>query len=831
MKSPILGGSYVARSTNAADARMVNLYAEATDDNGKEAGFLSRCPGLRTVATIGSGPIRGMWTFGQYAYVVSGLELYRMSADYGNTLLGSVTGTGPVSMTDNGTQLFIACNGPGFIYNSTTGVFSVIGDPDFAGAVSVGFIDGYFVFTQPNSQIFWVTTLYDGSSVDPLDFASAEGSPDGIVSMLVDHREVWMFGTNSVEVWYDAGNPDFPLSRIQGAYAEVGCAATFSVAKLDNGIFWLGSDARGSGIVYRSKGYTPVRVSTSAIEFAIQSYAVISDAVAYTYQQQGHTFYVLTFPSAGATWVYDASTDLWHERAGWGPNGFMRHRSNCQMNFGNEILVGDFETGKLYAFDLDVYTDDGGIQKWLRSWRAIPVGHNDLKRTAQHSLQLDMEVGALPILIDFNNPSQYALMAITLDGVTVEINAIDNGLLYAPFTSTTTNTDVLAPPAPPTTYLGGGTITYGSTGATLTPVSAGNTGIGWDVTGALSPKLNVQTSAYLGKSIYLYTTMTPLTTALTSTGSVYPFIEYIGGGNVFAFASKVTGGVLKLVCSVTDAVRGITVESAISNMVSTATKYSLVWNSAGSQLVWLVNDVAVYSYALNRRTGTPYVYCTHPGTNGITSMKLAEVRMGLNDAPTPTFTETFSTYPTPYAGNFTPFSVTGNVLAVASVNNISLINRSITTNVGTVAYSVEFRLTSLAVDDAAVVRFITGTFTPGSMASTYAVAFNPAREFAFDNQQIPYVYINGVGLGMGTTHLTVGTWYKLVVNVIPGVANATIASIVNRSTGAVVSSVTFAAAIPLYDVTGIQWNTDGAAPINYTSAVEYTNLAMYNAIL
>ena len=829
MKSPILGGSYVARSTNAADARLVNLYAEATAEGGKEAGFLSRAPGLRTLTTVGSGPIRGLWTFGQYAYVVSGLELYRMSADYGSSLLGSVTGTGPVSMTDNGIQLFIACNGPGFIYNANTGVFSVIGDPDFAGAVSVGFIDGYFVFTQPNSQIFWVTTLYDGTSIDPLDFASAEGSPDGIVGMIVDHREVWLLGTNSVEVWYDAGNTDFPLARIQGAYAEVGCAATFSVAKLDNGIFWLGSDARGSGIVYRSKGYTPVRVSTSAVEYAIQNYAVISDAVAYTYQQQGHTFYVLTFPSAGATWVYDASTDLWHERAGWGANGFMRHRSNCQMNFNNEIIVGDFETGKIYAFDLDVYTDDGGIQKWLRSWRAIPTGQNDLKRTAQHSLQLDMEVGAFNNLVDSSSPYLGATIAVTLADVTVAMTAVESPpyIFFAPFVSSAV--DIISPAAPYTEYVNGGSITY-SNGVTLTPPSGNNTGIGWDVTGGLSPKLDVSNSAYTSKSISLSATMTPLTTVLTSTGGTYVFFEYLGGGNVFGFASRVISGVLKMLWTVTDSGVG-SFSDVIGNMASTATKYDIVWNSAGTEVLWLVNNVVVYAYPMDRRAGHPYVYCNHLGGNGITSELFVETHMALTDAPSTSYTETFNTYPTPYAGNFTPFSVTSGVLSATSVNDIYRISRYIPTNVGTIGYSVEFRITSLGIDDAATLWFIRGTFTPGSAPSTYAVVFNPAREFAFDNQQLPYVYINGVGMSMGSTHITVNTWYKLVVNVVPGVANATIATIVNRSSGAIISSVTFVAAIPLYDVTGIQWITDGAAPSGYTSATEYTNASLYTTLV
>jgi hypothetical protein len=213
------------------------------------------------------------------------------------------------------------------------------------------------------------------------------------VGVISDHRELWVFGTDSVEVWYDSGATDFPLQRIQGAFNEIGCVAAFSIAKLDNGLFWLGTDARGQGIVYRANGYTGVRVSTHAIEYAIAQYGNIADAIAYTYQQEGHAFYVLTFPTGNATWVYDVSTQVWHERAGFANGDFMRHRSNCQCNFGGNIVVGDFESGNIYRFDLDVYADNGGIQKWLRSWRALPTGQNNLKRTAHHSLQLDCETG------------------------------------------------------------------------------------------------------------------------------------------------------------------------------------------------------------------------------------------------------------------------------------------------------------------------------------------------------------------------------------------------------------------------------------------------------
>jgi len=395
VKSPILGGSYVARSVNAAANRMVNLFPEAVPDGsgGKEAGFLLRCPGLRLLATVGDGPIRGLWVTNGVAYVVSDDKFYSLTTDWVITLLGTVTGSGPVSMADNGTQIFIACNPLSYIYNTSTAVFAQITDVDFPGAGSVSYLDGYFVFNEPNTQKFWVTSLLDGTAIDPLDFASAEGYPDNVVALIVDHREIFLFGSTSVEVWYDAGTPDFPMARIQGAFMEVGCEAAYSVAKLDNSVFWLGSDARGRGIIYRANGYTPARISTNAVEYAIQSYGNITDAIGYTYQQDGHPFYVLIFPSAEATWVYDVSTQLWHERAAFENGQFARHRSNCQMSFNDEIVVGDYEDGRLYAFDLDVYADDTQTQKWLRSWRALPAGTNNLKRSAHHSLQLDAETG------------------------------------------------------------------------------------------------------------------------------------------------------------------------------------------------------------------------------------------------------------------------------------------------------------------------------------------------------------------------------------------------------------------------------------------------------
>ena len=407
MKTPILGQSYVARSINAADNRLVNLFPEAIPDGGKEAGFLNRAPGLQFLQTVGTGPIRALWahqTNGSDFYVVSGVEVFKLTSTSATPVkIGTVSGTGPVSIADNGAVIFFACNGPSYTYFEPTGEFNQITDENFPGAVTVAYIDNLFVFNEPNSQRIWSvdTILLDPPNpptyiyplvFNALDLSSADGSPDGVVAINVDHRQMWVFGTDSVEVWYNAGLANFPLTPVQGAFNEIGCAAPYSVAKLDNALFWLGTDARGQGIVYKNNGYSGVRVSTHAIEYAIAQYGNISDAVAYTYQQEGHAFYVLNFPSASKTWVYDVSVQAWHERAS-GNEGQYRHRSNCQCNFGGTIIVGDFENGNIYAFDLDVYADNGQIQRWLRSWRALPTGQNNLKRTAHHSLQLDAETG------------------------------------------------------------------------------------------------------------------------------------------------------------------------------------------------------------------------------------------------------------------------------------------------------------------------------------------------------------------------------------------------------------------------------------------------------
>lgn len=393
---PFLGGSFNGRSPSFDAQRTVNLYAEVAENKGARSPVaLIGTPGLKPWANVTGGGIRGCIRFSEtQAIVVAGTSVWSLTTAGVATLLsGPVMNSTPVvSLASNGSIIMMVTGDTdGYFIDPGAMTVTTITDPDFTGGLRVDYIDGYFVWaTYGPTGRFQITQLY-GTDIDGLDFATAEGAPDPLVTCIVDHREVWLLGTTSAEVWYDSGGADFPLQRIQGAFLEIGCLAANSVAKLDNSIFWLATDDRGFGTVQRAAGYSPQRVSNHAVEFAIASYADVSDAVAYTYAQEGHAFYVLSFPTGGATWCLDVSTGLWHERPYRNADGsYARHRSNCQMNFAGKTIVGDWENGNLYELDLDTFTDNGAA---IERIRVCPHITNDGNYLFNTTLELFMQTG------------------------------------------------------------------------------------------------------------------------------------------------------------------------------------------------------------------------------------------------------------------------------------------------------------------------------------------------------------------------------------------------------------------------------------------------------
>jgi hypothetical protein len=389
-----IGPSYKLNSVNVDCQRCINLYPEL-DELGtgkeKEIASLVGTPGLTLLQTIGLGPIRGMHrsSDGQF-FVASGNKLYQVSSLWATTELGTLnSSTGHVSMADNGVTLMVVDEPSAYTVILSTLVFAQVTDPDYLGASQVTYQDGYFIFLEPDSGSFFISGLAD-VTFDALDIGTAEGLPDNLISIISDHRDLWLLGEKSIEVFFNSGNSDFPFERIQGAFIEHGCAAKNSVQKMNNSVYWLGSDDKGSGMVFQAKGFQPQRISTHAVEQAIQSYSDISDAVAWTYQENGHHFYVLNFPSADTTWVFDSSTNLWHERVFLNQGQFERHRADCHAFVFDTHVVGDYETGKIYELSSDVYSDNGAE---IARERVSPHLSEDLVRMFYDTFQLDIQSG------------------------------------------------------------------------------------------------------------------------------------------------------------------------------------------------------------------------------------------------------------------------------------------------------------------------------------------------------------------------------------------------------------------------------------------------------
>lgn len=398
MQFPLVGGSYRSRSLNLDAQRTINLFpVMGMSEGSKVVKALFGTPGKRLLVDLGGvDGLRALYrpTKGD-AIVVAGARVYRLTTGWLPTLVGNIdSAETPVRIADDGALAVIVTGPKGYVLNMTTNALTEITDGAFYGADAVYFTKGVFVFNRPGTAQYYLATSSDGETLvfDGLDFASATTNAERIVVHAVNHEELFLFKETVTEVWRATGG-DFLFSRDTNASIEKGCDAPFSVLSLDNTLFWLGGDKDGGGIVWRMNGYTPQRVSHDGVEFAIQNYATVADAEAYTYQQEGHTFYVLSFPSANATWALDVATGEWHERAYLlGTTGTLqRDRANCHMLYGGEHVVGDWENGKLYALDLGYYTDNGDPIAAIRSCPHISgTGYNEIKF---HRIRVDIESG------------------------------------------------------------------------------------------------------------------------------------------------------------------------------------------------------------------------------------------------------------------------------------------------------------------------------------------------------------------------------------------------------------------------------------------------------
>lgn len=405
MKFELIGPAYQSQSVIADNQACRNWYLETIESGtGKSQRALYPTPGTKPFANLpGMANVREHFFFGGRFFAV-GEQLSRPSSQvlFEVTSAGAVTNRGalgsvgsrPSFAANQANQMMVASGGQLFLYNLSTDALTEI-DTLTTNAVigkvaKIGFSKAFFVALIQNSSKFQISGILDGNAWDPTDFAEVSDFPDQIFGMIVDHSEIALFGSKQSIVYYASGNPDFPFDPVPGGFVEGGILAPDSIVKMDNTIYWIGADERGGAMAFRAQGYTPSRVSTHAIEYAWQQYATAADATAFSYQELGHTFWMIRFPSANKTWAYDVATGVWHERSAFDGGS---HKSQCHTFAFGKHLVGDPSSGNIYEMSSKFFDDAGTVIPRMRRSPHLSEEDNWL---FHKQLRLDVEGGLGP---------------------------------------------------------------------------------------------------------------------------------------------------------------------------------------------------------------------------------------------------------------------------------------------------------------------------------------------------------------------------------------------------------------------------------------------------
>lgn len=470
----LIGSSYTSQSPNASDSENINWYYEAMEQPAKVPATLYPTPGTTAFYSAINTPARGVITAQDptlsidRTFAVMGSHFVELHSDGTATDYGTVLNNSSLcSMTYGPTQVFFSSVGFGYVFDLIANTLTALPTSDFNGGnISfVGYCDGFFTALRQNSNIWQVSGLFDATSWDALDFTAISTFPGAALAMNVSHREVWFFGARRSIVYYDSGNV-FPFDVIPGSDIETGIAAPKSVVNVDNSVLWIGGDERGVGVGWRAVGYTPVRITNHAEEYLWSTFPTIADAEAYAYQDQGHQFWVIYFPSANRTRVYDVATKQWHERAYFNTASgqFEAHHSRCHtFNFGKH-LVGSPFAGEINQMSINFYTDVGG-NPIRRVRRSVNIGSEE-EWLFHHQVQIDCETGLGPIP-PLTDSSSYPSSYIVQDSSTQKwvITMDDTG-------------------APQTTPVGSGTLTSLIVNDLVTPNASWQFGV--DTLGALT---------------------------------------------------------------------------------------------------------------------------------------------------------------------------------------------------------------------------------------------------------------------------------------------------------------------------------------------------------
>lgn len=410
---PVAGfvdGAYEGQSRVVTGEQCINMFPEVVPQGGKARSALVAAPGLPTFAEFTDAPGRGVFTHKGRLFTVYGRTLYEVAANGIPTALGAVAvDANPATFDSNGdgaNQLLVTSGDKGYLLNLTTLVLTT---PLASGSTQGGQVDGFFLSLNAATSTFQSSNSLDGATWSGLAVAQRTSASDPWKAMIVSRNEVYLYGDKTGEVWYNAGLPIFAFAQRPEGFFETGIAAAFSLARFNGSVAFLGRTEKGNPAVYWMDGYSPIQISNTAIEWVIQQYEEqygVSDAIGWSYEREGHKFYVLHFPKPKKTWVYDATTNKWHRRGKWNLDAadFTQYRPVFQASCFGRNLVCDSDGNKMYSMSSTTYTDVGGAE--LRRLRRTPHMSSANRKIFFQSAELECDRG----VGNDNDPGQNPLV-------------------------------------------------------------------------------------------------------------------------------------------------------------------------------------------------------------------------------------------------------------------------------------------------------------------------------------------------------------------------------------------------------------------------------------
>lgn len=342
-------GKHTAKAKVAAESiqRLLNCYLEAVPD-GKLPTPIYGTPGQILWCSDLAGPPRATIVMAEELYVVAGTKFYRIANDGAKTELGDIPGTDDVGIASDGANIVMVAGGEIYVWDGAT--LQPVTDPDAPPASSVAYTDGFFVFTETDTQQFFISGLQAPLDYDALDFASAEWKPDILIRAFVLRRTLYLFGSDSTEAQQNTGGAAFPFAPYEGLLVDAGLVGVNAVTASNDAMFWFATDRT----IRRLDGITATRISNHDIERILLSWLEPELTVATSHIWQGHLFVIFRNP-AGCV-VFDQTTELWHERASHdSPTWRVKQYAEC---YGLR-LYGSATEGKILRLEDTSYDEDG----------------------------------------------------------------------------------------------------------------------------------------------------------------------------------------------------------------------------------------------------------------------------------------------------------------------------------------------------------------------------------------------------------------------------------------------------------------------------------------